>query len=76
MPNENGHDHITRLAACVVAPGMEAPQLLAALREHLDPVFLPRPLLMVEALPRNSAGKLPRAALQALFQSRRAQKSA
>ncbi len=68
MPDETGHDQITRLAACVVAPGMATAQLLAALREHIDPVFLPRPLLFVDALPRNATGKLPRAALQALFQ--------
>jgi len=43
MPDETGDDHITRLAACVVAPGMDAPRLLAALRERIDPVFLPRP---------------------------------
>jgi acyl-coenzyme A synthetase/AMP-(fatty) acid ligase len=76
MPDETGDDHITRLAACVVAPAMDAPQLLAALREHIDPVFLPRPLLFVDALPRNRTGKLPRAVLQALFQTRRARKSA
>jgi len=69
MPDETGH--ITRLAACVVAPNRDAPQLLAALREHIDPVFLPRPLLFVEKLPRNTTGKLPRAALQALFQAHR-----
>ena len=50
--------------------------LLAALRECIDPVFLPRPLLFVDALPRNRTGKLPREALQALFQARGAQKSA
>jgi acyl-coenzyme A synthetase/AMP-(fatty) acid ligase len=76
MPDETSPDHVTRLAACVVAPGMEAADLLAALRECIDPVFLPRPLLFVEALPRNRTGKLPREALQALFQARRAQKSA
>ncbi len=76
MPDGADPDHITRLAACVVAPGMDAPQLLAALREHIDPVFLPRPLLFVEALPRNVTGKLPRAALQALIQTHRARKSA
>jgi acyl-coenzyme A synthetase/AMP-(fatty) acid ligase len=48
---------------------MKAPQLLAALREHIDPVFLPRPLLFVDVLPRNATGKLPRVALQALFDS-------
>lgn len=67
MPDETCQDHVTRLAACVVAPGLDAPRLLIALRAHIDPVFLPRPLLFVEALPRNSTGKLPRAALQALF---------
>jgi acyl-coenzyme A synthetase/AMP-(fatty) acid ligase len=69
MPDETGHDHVTRLAACVVAPGLDASQLLAALREHIDPVFLPRPLLLVDALPRNSTGKLPRATLQTLFET-------
>ncbi len=76
MPDETSPEQVTRLAACVVAPGMDAAQLQAALREHIDPVFLPRPLLFVDALPRNSTGKLPRAALQALFQSHRARKSA
>ena len=70
MPDERGAGHVTRLAACVVAPGLNAAQVLAALRSHLDPVFLPRPLLFVDALPRNSTGKLPRAALQTLLQTR------
>lgn len=69
MPDTSDGNRVTRLAACVVAPGMNASQLLTTLREHLDPVFLPRPLLFVTALPRNSTGKLPRAALRALFQS-------
>ncbi|MEK6663387.1 MAG: AMP-binding protein [Pseudomonadota bacterium] len=76
MPDETSPDHITRLAACVVAPGMDAPRLLAALREQIDPVFLPRPLLFVDALPRNSTGKLPRAALQALFQTQSTRQTA
>ncbi len=75
MPDDAGHDHIARLAACVVAPGLDAPHLLKALREHIDPVFLPRPLLFVDALPRNGTGKLPRAALQALVQAHSARKS-
>lgn len=76
MPDETSPEQVTRLAACVVAPGMDAAQLQALLRAHIDPVFLPRPLLFVDALPRNSTGKLPRAALQALFQTHRARKSA
>ncbi len=34
------------------------------LRLRIDPAFLPRPLLLVARLPRNSTGKLPQAALQ------------
>jgi acyl-coenzyme A synthetase/AMP-(fatty) acid ligase len=54
---------VRRLAALAVAPGKEAAQILDALRAAIDPVFLPRPLKIVAALPRNAAGKLPRAAL-------------
>ena len=51
----------------MVAPRLTAQAILAALRERLDPVFLPRPLLRVEQLPRNATGKLPQRALQALL---------
>ena len=67
MPDELSHDHVTRLCACVVAPKLTADQILAELRTRIDPVFLPRPLLFVESLPRNSTGKLPRNALQKLI---------
>ncbi len=76
MPDEAGTGHVTRLAACVVAPGKDVPYLLVALREHIDPVFLPRPLLFVEALPRNRTGKLSHEALQGLLQSLTSQKFA
>ena len=67
MPDELSHDHVTRLSACVVAPGLTAHSLLAKLRICVDPVFLPRPLLFVESLPRNSTGKLSREALKSIF---------
>jgi acyl-coenzyme A synthetase/AMP-(fatty) acid ligase len=60
------HTEVRRVAACVVAPELDAARLLAALRERIDPVFLPRPLLLVPRLPRNGTGKLPQEALQAL----------
>ncbi len=69
MPDEASHDHVVRLAACVVAPALSAQQILTALRAHIDPVFLPRPLLLVDALPRNSTGKLPQDALKKLIQA-------
>jgi len=37
------------------------------LRQRLDPIFLPRPLIFLDSLPRNSTGKLPRSALQVLY---------
>ena len=49
-----------------MAPGLAAPALLQALRERIDPIFLPRPLFLVDLLPRNDVGKLPLTALQAL----------
>jgi acyl-coenzyme A synthetase/AMP-(fatty) acid ligase len=57
---------ITRLAALVVAPGLDSATLLERLRERIDAVFLPRPLLLVERLPRSASGKLPRETLLAL----------
>jgi acyl-coenzyme A synthetase/AMP-(fatty) acid ligase len=57
-----------RLAAAVVAPGLQRRQLLDALAQWIDPVFLPRPLLFVDALPRNETGKLPQQALRALLE--------
>jgi acyl-coenzyme A synthetase/AMP-(fatty) acid ligase len=68
MPDDEAGDGVVRLAAFVVAPGLAAPALLAALRERIDAIFIPRPLVLVEALPRNSTGKLPREALLALAQ--------
>lgn len=62
MPEEEG-DRVTRLTALVVAPGLRAETVLAALREQIDAVFLPRPLIFVSALPHNELGKLPKEAL-------------
>ncbi|PWC90872.1 hypothetical protein TSH100_02320 [Azospirillum sp. TSH100] len=62
MPRD-GESGTIRLAALVVAPGLTAETLLARLRERIDPIFLPRPLRFVDALPRNPTGKLPREAL-------------
>lgn len=58
-----------RLAAFVVAPGVSAEAIQRALRAHLDPVFLPRPIVFVDQLPRNTTGKLPQEALQTLIQT-------
>jgi acyl-coenzyme A synthetase/AMP-(fatty) acid ligase len=48
---------------------MSAATVTERLRQLIDPVFLPRPLLMVERLPRNATGKLPQQALQGFADS-------
>jgi acyl-coenzyme A synthetase/AMP-(fatty) acid ligase len=58
-----------RLGALVVAPDLAPRALRAALRRHIDPAFLPRPLHFVAALPRSDNGKLTRAALLDLVDS-------
>jgi acyl-coenzyme A synthetase/AMP-(fatty) acid ligase len=67
IPNEDTPDGVTRLIAIVVAPGMNATTLTLALRARIDPAFLPRRLLFVADLPRNTAGKLPADALRTLI---------
>lgn len=62
-----GPGGVRRIAALAVAPALGTAEILAALRDSVDPVFLPRPLKRVPELPRNATGKLPRAALLALI---------
>ncbi|MDN0081910.1 AMP-binding protein [Crenobacter sp. SG2305] len=66
VPERNGNDEVERLAAFVVAPGLERAQILAGLRQHVDAVFLPRHVVFVEALPRDGNGKLLARTLQEL----------
>ena len=65
---EAGQTPLTRLTAVVVAPGKTGEDIRRALRWSIDPVFLPRPLLMVPKLPRNETGKLPHDALRRLVE--------
>ena len=73
MPAPVTVDGVTRLMAFVVAPGLTRAELKAALLERVDPLFVPRPLFLVSALPRNENGKLTLVALQALAASCREQ---
>jgi acyl-coenzyme A synthetase/AMP-(fatty) acid ligase len=56
-----------RLIAFVVAPRLPREDILGALRQLVDPVFVPRSIYFVPRLPRNESGKLPRANLMALL---------
>jgi acyl-coenzyme A synthetase/AMP-(fatty) acid ligase/3-hydroxymyristoyl/3-hydroxydecanoyl-(acyl carrier protein) dehydratase len=60
---------VVRPVAFVVAPALSAAQVIAALREHLEPVFVPRRVVHVDALPREATGKLTAAVLRQFAQS-------
>jgi acyl-coenzyme A synthetase/AMP-(fatty) acid ligase len=61
--DEHSGQAVPRLRALAVAPGLSVEQIMQALRSRVDPAFLPRPLILVAALPRNDLGKLVRADL-------------
>jgi acyl-coenzyme A synthetase/AMP-(fatty) acid ligase len=52
-----------RVAAVVVSAGVSAKEIAAQLSAGLDAVFLPRPLVLVEKIPRDAVGKVSRAKL-------------
>lgn len=64
---DDGSGEAGRLMAFVVAPGLSGAEITRALRTRIDPVFLPRPLHFVDALPRNATGKLTHEAVQQLM---------
>ena len=64
-------DAAPRVAALAVAPGCAADDLRRELAQRIDAAYLPRPLLLVDALPRNAAGKLPLPALREYFATMR-----
>jgi acyl-coenzyme A synthetase/AMP-(fatty) acid ligase len=60
QPEDPTAGPVQRLAALAVADGFTDADVLAGLAGEIDPVFLPRPLVLVSRLPRNEVGKLPR----------------
>jgi acyl-coenzyme A synthetase/AMP-(fatty) acid ligase len=61
---EGRDDH---LAALVVAPKLSVTEILNALKPQVDPVFLPRSVYSIDALPRQETGKLASVAVNNLF---------
>lgn len=65
---EHTHERdVSRLAAFVVAPGLNTNDIQSSLLKHLDPVFLPRPIVFLDALPRDGNGKIPASAMAGLI---------
>jgi acyl-coenzyme A synthetase/AMP-(fatty) acid ligase len=58
-----------RVAAIVVSRSATAREIAAQLSTGLDAVFLPRPLVLVEQIPRDAVGKVSRAKLIELLRS-------
>jgi acyl-coenzyme A synthetase/AMP-(fatty) acid ligase len=71
QPDPEAVATIRRVAAIVVAPGLDARAIRERLARSVDPAFLPRPLVLVDALPRNEVGKLPRERLLELLRRSR-----
>jgi acyl-coenzyme A synthetase/AMP-(fatty) acid ligase len=65
-PEDGSSSGVARVAALVVAPTLDAAALTQQLRQRIDPVFMPRPLLFADSLPRNDTGKLTHDSLRSL----------
>ncbi|MDH5427755.1 MAG: AMP-binding protein [Nitrospirota bacterium] len=68
LPEEQA-ESVTRLVAFVVAPGQTSESILSALRTKIAPVFLPRPVYLIDSLPRTHAGKFVRKDAERLLQN-------
>ncbi|MGF6346372.1 AMP-binding protein [Variovorax sp. W2I14] len=63
LPDEVA-DGVVRPVAFVVAPTLAAGEIIAALRQRLEPVFVPRRVVQVKSFPREGTGKLTVRALR------------
>ena len=62
----------TRLCAVVtLKKGTDKSMLSGYLREHLDSAFIPRPIYVVDSLPREANGKLLQTSINTLLESLR-----
>lgn len=68
-PDDAGLRPARRMQVFAVSPTRSADELLAELRTRIDPAFLPRRVVMLDALPRNDVGKLTREALAGLHEA-------
>ncbi len=59
-------DGVVRTVAFAVAPELTAAEVIAGLRRRLEPAFVPRRVVLLDALPREATGKLTAASLRAL----------
>ncbi len=67
IPDNGTENETIRPAAFVVAAGLNSANILAALRLHVAPLFLPRPIIFIEHLQRDANGKISAAVLNDLI---------
>ena len=69
VPDQQAQDSdVVRLVAfAVLRDGASQEAVVTHLRAQIYPVFLPRPLIIVDNLPRDAVGKLPRESLRELY---------
>lgn len=67
MPDHCDDAKVCRLAGLVVTDNLNISSILSSLSQQIDAAFLPRPLYIVNKLPRNETGKLPRQNLLSFF---------
>lgn len=65
LPDEVA-DGVVRTVAFVVAPTLKAADIVARLRTRIEPAFLPRRVVHLDALPREATGKLTHRTLREL----------
>jgi acyl-coenzyme A synthetase/AMP-(fatty) acid ligase len=64
---ETHADDVSRLCVVYVSTELSPADVIKALREQIDPVFLPRRVFKVATLPRNETGKLPHSEMRKLL---------
>lgn len=70
QPESLGLADVDRLAAVVVAPRLDASAIRAELAKRVDSAFVPRPIRLVDSLPRQESSKLSADALRRLVARR------
>jgi acyl-coenzyme A synthetase/AMP-(fatty) acid ligase len=66
-PSDDNADGAAMRLSALVVTSQSAAEIVQALRERIDPVFLPRPLRIVERIPRNATGKVTHSDLRAIL---------
>jgi len=67
VQNETHPDDVSRLCVIYVSSELSPADVIKALGQQIDPVFLPRPVFKVATLPRNETGKLPHSEMKILL---------